>query len=599
MSITAIAVGAALKSVFDRLAKTAGERGHAELQKRFVTKGLQNRIAKKIASLDKLRTVFSKQARLSEFYVPARFNDETRERFSIDSLDSVTGASLILGIAGQGKSVFLRHLAIKQADEGKYIPIFAELKRLGEVSEKETLWSFLLRTLERFDIPNEPESLALILHSGAALVLLDAFDELPIAQRERVAREIEDLVLRFPEAKIFVSSRPDTEIAHSPHLNQMSVADLSIEQRNLVIKKIYGSANTAEAKALQRALEQNENIAGVLKTPLIVALLTVTFNKDVFLPETLPKFYEQVFEAMLVQHDSAKMLTRPRKSKLSDTEFRQVFEAYCAICLQRNNLRFAKSIFLNNLSTALLDQRITTCTADSILSDVVGITCLIVKDGDAYEFIHKTILEYFASSFIAHLPEPRARAFYEGSFVKEAGWLWLAANLFLSELDKYRYAKYFQLPTLEKFLSLAPFEVLTKDRQISYEELEAVFGCMFIVLHERSDESPEGYSFETEKNHIPWSSAVQLQIGSPLFDAAISIVFQGSYPLEISQLIRVKGERNESGLLQINLREALLDQTMMASFLASATDRVKDLLSKRNTALSLLDCQEGQGEFLF
>ena len=48
------------------------------------------------------------------------------------------------------------------------------------------------------------------------------------------------------------------------------------------------------------------------------------------------------------------------------------------------------------------------------LDDIVNMTCLILKEGDEYCFIHKTVQEYYAASFIRRKPEkPWAQKFYK------------------------------------------------------------------------------------------------------------------------------------------------------------------------------------------
>src|ERR1700742_4593753 len=71
--------------------------------------------------------------------------------------------------------------------------------------------------------------------------------------------------------------------------------------------------------------------------------------------------------------------------------------------------------------------------------------------GFKYHFIHKSVVEFHAASFISHAAEETAQKFY--SKLEGGKWpKWQEELRFLSQIDRYRYLKYFYIPSLKAAL---------------------------------------------------------------------------------------------------------------------------------------------------
>jgi hypothetical protein len=92
---------------------------------------------------------------------------------------------------------------------------------------------------------------------------------------------------------------------------------------------------------------------------------------------------------------------------------------------------------------------------ECFLNDIVKITCLVLKDVDQYRFIHKTVQEYFAASMVHRKPESWARDFYFKMVDSGCRGFWNQELAFLNEIDKFRYNKYFLVPSLCKLIGVA------------------------------------------------------------------------------------------------------------------------------------------------
>jgi hypothetical protein len=84
------------------------------------------------------------------------------------------------------------------------------------------------------------------------------------------------------------------------------------------------------------------------------------------------------------------------------------------------------------------------------LYDLIHVTCLVKMDGLDYEFFHDSVTQYFSACFIASSTDENVKKFYKNQdniAVMED------ELMFLEELDKYRYLKYFLKPRIEVLLT--------------------------------------------------------------------------------------------------------------------------------------------------
>jgi hypothetical protein len=113
---------------------------------------------------------------------------------------------LIIGDPGSGKTTFLRHLAQRTLaapiGEGDRIhfPVYLHLGCLSEIQTGEDLEGAYRKTPS-----NDVEP-------GRVLLLLDAFDEVPTANRERLVGAITNFQEHNPETRLIITSRPTPDL---------------------------------------------------------------------------------------------------------------------------------------------------------------------------------------------------------------------------------------------------------------------------------------------------------------------------------------------------------------------------------------------------
>lgn len=407
-----------------------------------------NRLYEKIADIRKVKTIWQidKSVDLMDFYCESHMVYEG-SRIRVNKLsDLEVDENLIVeGIAGQGKSIFLRYLCSAELNKGEHIPVFVELRR---INDGQCLKDRILAALEGFGFIEVKLLLETLATNGRLLLLLDAFDEIQDDIKARIITEIEDLVAKYPDLRIIITSRPYETIQNSTGFSVVKLDNLAGDEYKEVIKKL--STEEKQAKNLIAHIEtQAPHIKDLLCTPLMVTLLVLSYKSYQQLPTRLSDFYDSLFQTLLQRHDGTKAgFKRKRQSSLDDTQCRKTFEAFCISTKLCGKQSFGRGDIYECASKAIANRDFDAKPNDFI-DDIVRITCLLLKEGEEYRFVHKTVQEYYDASYIRGKPDPWVKDFYSNiiSNVLDDG-TWDQELQFLSEIDVYRHNKYYILPLI-------------------------------------------------------------------------------------------------------------------------------------------------------
>lgn len=70
--------------------------------------------------------------------------------------------------------------------------------------------------------------------------------------------------------------------------------------------------------------QSKSEIRGLLTTPLMLTLLVILYKTIQTIPETLPRFYEELFDVLFYRHDHSKPgFRRKRFTKLDDSAIKK------------------------------------------------------------------------------------------------------------------------------------------------------------------------------------------------------------------------------------------------------------------------------------
>jgi hypothetical protein len=405
-------------------------------------------ISRKLANLEVVKTIKNpdKPSKISSFYITPLFEDTESKAFEAKTVDDFGNGEhpLIEGIAGQGKSIFMRQLCIEELKLGRRLPILIELRK---IANGKTLEDFGIEYLRAVGFCRCDEIWKYLLESGFAVLLLDGYDEVQEEYRMQLIHDINMLSMSFDQLRIVITSRPETSIKGVSCLQTVKMRRLDHVKRDAIIKKIC-DRNTA-SKLIDK-MSVNSNLSEIVDTPLFATLLCIVYRAEHRLPETVHEFYDMVFQTLLYRHDQQKEgYERPRKSGLGNHQFSAIFENFCIRTSLGHHLRLSQEKATEIMAISLEQEGSDPSLADKYFTDVTKITCLLVKDGTEYQFLHKSIQEYFSARYIKRLPEDRSRDFYTKILDSPSRITELRQTLyFLYEIDSYRSYKYFVLPSL-------------------------------------------------------------------------------------------------------------------------------------------------------
>lgn len=444
---TIAATSRILASVANDLYKAA--KGNATNSfRRWQQTSFPKRLARYIESIGQVKTLWSPETEVSltKFYHPPHIMSSDRHaRKQIESVrDIAEGNIVIQGIVGQGKSILLRYLAIKEATNpnGSRIPIFLELRML---QPSFTLIHAMKKALEGYDIDVNDEAFSYVASSGKFLLILDAFDELDEALVKTTLNDLSHLSQKYPELQIIITSRPGNEIQKVSGFRIVRIAPLTRADYKPFLMKL--GLPPTKISAIQEAIRNSPSkLTDLITTPLMLTLVVMVYESEKEIPPTLPEFFERLFQIVFTRHDRLKAgFNRKRFSGLSERRLQTLFEAFCFMVLQNN---FGRSLSAEQFSTAFTQALEYSdncdCDEDKFRLDVVKVACLMLDEGiDTTTFLHKSVLEYYASAFIKHSTDEVALLFYQAA--NNAPRAWSEVIRFLADIDPYRYSKDFAL----------------------------------------------------------------------------------------------------------------------------------------------------------
>lgn len=462
-AVTATALSAPLKDLYE----TGKDQFKDKLSKWNNSRNVKT-LTNKVAAYEQVKTIWQreKKVKLSNFYYPSKVTFETGNTKPVLSLRDLpsSGGLVIQGTVGQGKSIFLRYLCIQELSNhsSQRIPVFFELRKLDE---NLSLEKALLDTLECLGFEISDELFEYYAESGKLIILLDGFDELEENLVNKVVTTLEFWAVRYPKMQFIITSRPDGEIQKSNHFSVIRLAPLGPDDHKPFMVKIGLKGSTLEHLTNAIAASPNE-IRGLLTTPLLLTLLVLVYQSEGIIPNELPEFFKLLFTTVFVKHDRTKpAFSRKLKSGLNDQKLEHFFEAFCFSVMRR---KFTVNLKAEQFQTAYNDALKFSgenCTFEGFKYDIAKVACLLQEDGLYTSFAHKSLLDYYPAAFIRSCTDEQSSKIYNA--INPHYVQWQHVLNFLSYIDRYRFAKYFAIPSIEHFLNLYGIKDTVSEKNVS------------------------------------------------------------------------------------------------------------------------------------
>lgn len=454
-----------LRPIFSEVAKNLNSLLTNEFSKRFKSKDFSINNQQLVDSIEKIglvKTLFTgadKPVDINNFfYLPwVTTKDGIKKITSLNEIPT-DYSILVEATVGQGKSIFMRYLALQEPEKNQRIPIFIELKN---ISKEKNLNQLIKDKITSWTSNITDEQIKYILQSGKVSLFLDAFDEISKDYILDTFSTIENFALDYKELKIIVSSRPDHDIKFSNYFESFCVNPYNEDDQKELINILV--PDPANREILVSSIENSTpEIKKILTTPLMIGLYIKKFNIDFTPPENITSFYKNLFEVVAVTHDRTKGgFIRKSLSELSQEKLEKVFERFCFECYKIDKSSFERAEIIKILDICLSKLEIKECSAQQVLNDFCNYLCLIIKDGTNHTFIHRSIFEFYVAFFASNLSENNAKKLIPT--IKNMNIL-----KFLKSLNTYYFNKYYLKQEIESYLRFLDI-IDIKKRSIPYK----------------------------------------------------------------------------------------------------------------------------------
>lgn len=310
---------------------------------------------------------------------------------------------LITDTAGMGKSTILKYMFLDLIDNkinGVGIPVFIELNRLNKN------YTILNEIHEELNLTKDIEKDLLLnyIQKGGFIFFLDGYDEISIADRIEVTKDIQDFISMIGTENYYImASRPEESLASFRNFQSFIIQPLTKNEAFELLSKYDTSKQKIISKELIKELNTGnyESINEYLENPLLASLLYTSFNYKAEIPLKKHQFYRQVYDALYSNHKLVQgQKPHEKRSKLDVDDFDRVLRYVGFDCLFNIGVQFDKDTILNSITMAKDFCGNMEFSESDLLNDLLSSVPLFTRDGTGFKWAHKSLMEYFAARFI-------------------------------------------------------------------------------------------------------------------------------------------------------------------------------------------------------
>ncbi len=329
----------------------------------------------------------------------------------------------ILGKPGAGKTTFLKHLAVREAQRGKWgpclgkIPIFIPLKQFAEAGKP--IFDFIVDEFGVCHFPDASEFVEKLLKSGMALVLFDGLDEVSKSEvHDRRGKVTETLALftrQYNDCHFLITCRiAAVEYTFEPAFTYLEMADFAPDQVEAFVRAWFWD-ETAKDKGVALAdgmLKEWERLehAGIRdlgRNPLLLTLLCLNYADTLSFPTRRVEIYEEALDALLKKWDASRQIKRGSLYKtISLGRKRQMFARVAYDTLARNEIVFPQINLVRWLVEYLANvpemPEAIDIDGEAFLREIVAQHGIFAQQAQRlFSFAHLSFQEYFSARYIA------------------------------------------------------------------------------------------------------------------------------------------------------------------------------------------------------
>jgi len=343
-------------------------------------------------------------------------------------------------------------------------------------------------------LTNNDRIIQRLLNSGDFVFFLDGYDEITSIKKEKVTKEIDDLVKLYNKNYYLLTSRPYTEIDLLPLFHNFVVCELSDEDINQFIKKQIPIEEKELSDKIIEAVNSQENFSykSFLSNPLLLSMFILTFQSYSSIPQKRSEFYSQVFDALFSVHDSMSKLAfvREKQCGLSKEQIIEVLKLFSFLSYFEEKFVFNGTYMDEKFKIIKEKKKHISFDNTKLTIDLQVAIGILNKEGTDYTFPHRSLQEYFAALYISSLSDDHKKVIYTkilDTLTEREGGLRIESRanfyLLLSELDEKSVIKHAIVPFLDHYVTSANFDNESFELVINdFGNLMSIFDAFSYIL---------------------------------------------------------------------------------------------------------------------
>jgi len=232
---------------------------------------------------------------------------------------------------------------------------------------------------------------------------------------------------------------------------------------------------------------------------------------------------------------------------------------------------------------------------DKFLNDIVTITCLILRDGEEYRFIHKSVQEFYTAAFIQKKPESWANEFYT-RFQDKKNYstvrAWDKELEFLHEIDKYRFEKYYLLPIILDYLKISEKDLQGKCPKTTLAKTKEILGHFQLdIIRDSSKLKTLSYDYLTQVVDCHANSEGALMFDFKEFFSLDYKAITKAFKSQLIKPIRIS-DAKEYDTIKFEVLQLLKKGLMKKEFMAIAENMLNSIFIEAVKIASSLKREE-------